>query len=77
MDQENWLEHPNLKNMYQRKTVVIKNLMDDSKVKKMNECFPAIFTANNTLRNQGLYVHSQETSAMIDIMCANITQRED
>ncbi|BBF43902.1 hypothetical protein lbkm_2590 [Lachnospiraceae bacterium KM106-2] len=72
MNDENFLKHPNLKNLDPRKKGILSNLLKESKGKPMNQCFPAIMKANQTLQAQGLSFSPKESSAIMDLLSADM-----
>lgn len=73
MPDENFLKHPNLKNLDPRKKVILSNLLKEAKGKPMNQCFPSLMKANQSLQSQGLSFTPQESNAIMDLLSQDMS----
>lgn len=72
----NWINHPALKNMDKRKKQVLTTLMNETNGKPMNQALPHFLKANNTLRSQGLSFTQSESSAIMDVLTKDMKPEE-
>lgn len=64
---QNWKEHPKLKEIHPKKVEIIELIIEDSKHKTMEEILPNILTASKMLSNQGLSFTQEEMKLLWDI----------
>lgn len=72
----NWIEHPSLKNMDQRKKQVLSTLMTESQGKPMQQCLPFLIKANQSLQAQGLNFTSEESSAIMQLLTQDMSPQD-
>ena len=76
MAQENWMEHPALKNMDSRKKAILKEIMEESKGKPMNQSLPILLNAQAKLKAQSLSFTQEESTTIMLLLTQNLSPED-
>lgn len=76
MIQENWMEHPSLKNMDTRKKEILKEIMEKAKGQPINQSLPILLNAQAQLKSQSLSFTQEETTAIMLLLSQNLSPEE-
>lgn len=76
MAQENWMEHPALKNMDPRKKAILKEIMEESKGKPMNQSLPILLNAQAKLKAQSLSFTQEESTTIMLLLTQNLSPED-
>lgn len=76
MAQENWMDHPSLKNMDPRKKIILKEIMEEAKGKPMNQSLPILLSAQAKLKAQSLSFTQEETTTIMFLLTQNLSPEE-
>lgn len=76
MRQENWLNHPALKNIDPRKKEIILTLIQESAGKPLAQSAPILMKANQQLKSQGLTFTRAENDLIISVLTDGMSPSE-
>lgn len=71
-----WLNHPALKNLNPAKKQLLQELMTNSNGLSMDKMLPLLMGANSKMKSQGLSFTPQETAAITELLSARLSPAE-
>ena len=76
MEQASWQSQPIWLNMDPKKKMIMEQLLEQSKGKRLNESAGVIMAAITQMRNQKLSFTSEETELMMEELTKDMSQKE-
>ena len=76
MEQASWQRQPIWLNMDPKKKMIMEQLLEQSKGKRLNESAGVIMAAITQMRNQKLSLTSEETELMMEELTKDMSQKE-
>lgn len=68
MSDNNWMNHPNLKNIDPEKLQMLLSMADQTNGKKQNELLPFLMAAASQSRSKGMSFTPEEMDAIIEVL---------
>ncbi|MBR3771184.1 MAG: hypothetical protein IKL07_02840 [Clostridium sp.] len=76
MPDTNWINHPSLKNMSNRKKEILVNLMKESEGKSATDTIPILLNTQKKMNEQGIKFSPQEQNVMFSILSEKLSPQE-
>ncbi len=73
---DDWMNHPKLKQMSQKKLNVIKNLITQARQKKPDEILPFFMAVNARAAKLGIRFNDDETGIILDALKENMSPED-
>ena len=76
MNENQWMNHPDLQNISPEKLILLTELMNQSSQKKPEELIPFFLAAANKAESMGTSFTDSETNLILEVLKQNMTPKQ-